>query len=177
MITQELDVLFADQCIFNYYFKNDIVYLPREWNYQINDLERKQYNLLNRLKVDVMQEVINASQNAYIIHYSGGRKPWFYPDEEYADIWWSYARQMPFYEEILARLMDFKISQKTQSPIDLHVIYMLMPPLYFKIKKWRYHLFKHLTFGKTRKHYKEKYKKLKKELKEAKKLKNKIKKV
>ena len=107
----------------------------------------------------------------------GRYKPWKNPSEYKATLWWKQARNTPFYEEILTRLMDFKISQKPQSPIDLHVIYMLSHPLYFKLKKIWYKIKKKIGSKSHRNKYREKYSKLKKELKETQKLKNKIKKV
>lgn len=169
-LTQELEVLFADQCIYNHYFKNDIIYLPREWNYQINDCERKQFNLLNILDVDVLQEVLNASQNACIIHYSGGRKPWYYPDEDMAHIWWKYARKTPFYEEILARMVEFKLgNSKFKINEDLiKNLYTLDHLSYFKMKKIWYKLKKYCYFNVLKKtKYEEKYKEISKKIKQA----------
>ena len=114
--------------------------------------------------------LLNALRIKKIIHYNSQFKPWFYPDKPYADIWWSYARETPFYEEILARLMDFKISQMPQAVVDYHAVYMLSHPIYFKLKKLRYRLLKHITFGKKRKRYREKYRLLKAQMKKARRL-------
>ena len=97
-------VLFVDQCITNMYFKDDIKYLDMSWNYEFEHANiRKQY-LIERLPLNIMTEYLNAKANPKIIHFAGDRKPWRYPDEEYAEIWWEYARKTPFYEEILKRM-------------------------------------------------------------------------
>ena len=165
---------YLDQDAFNLYFQGNIFWLDASWNVTPITLDPKIVPTLPKKSKDIL---LMALKYKKIIHYNSQFKPWFYPDKPYADIWWSYARQTPFYEEILARLMDFRISQKPQSPIDLHVIYMLLHPLYFKLKKIWYKIKKKIGSKSHRHKYKEKYKKLKQELKEAKKLKNKIKKV
>lgn len=86
------------------YFKDDIKYLDMSWNYEFEHANiRKQY-LIERLPLNIMTEYLNAKANPKIIHFAGDRKPWRYPDEEYAEIWWEYARKTPFYEEILKRM-------------------------------------------------------------------------
>ncbi|EOH7550267.1 glycosyltransferase family 8 protein [Campylobacter jejuni] len=42
-----------------------------------------------------------AFSNPQIIHWAGYKKPWKFPDAPYAEMFWHYARQTPFYEEIL----------------------------------------------------------------------------
>ena len=97
-------VLFVDQCITNMYFKNDIKYIDMSWNYEIEHFNAKKIYLVERMPLNIMQQYLQAKANPKIIHYAGDRKPWTYPDEEYAEIWWSYARKTPFYEEILKRM-------------------------------------------------------------------------
>lgn len=101
-LANSMKVYFVDQCLFNFYFKNDVVYLDRKWNYQIYDRERKSFGLFDFLPVDVAKDVYSSFLNPKIVHYSGPWKPWFYPDEEYADEWWKYAKLSSFYEEILS---------------------------------------------------------------------------
>ncbi|EAL2869667.1 glycosyltransferase family 8 protein, partial [Campylobacter coli] len=42
-----------------------------------------------------------AFSNPQVIHWAGAHKPWKYPDVPYAEMFWYYAHQTPFYEEIL----------------------------------------------------------------------------
>ncbi|EKP1877240.1 glycosyltransferase family 8 protein [Campylobacter jejuni] len=42
-----------------------------------------------------------AFSNPQIIHWAGYKKPWKYPNIAYVEMFWHYARQTPFYEEIL----------------------------------------------------------------------------
>ena len=185
-LTQSINVLFVDQCIFNYFFRNDVLYLPREWNVQVNDSERQHFNLLSSLDVDIMQQVVYALKNPKAIHYSGGRKPWNDPTETMADIWWQYARKTPFYEEILLRMVH--AHQLADNPIgniitnsdynrDQKLKYVLMHPLYFLLKKFKYKIKKNLVIGERKSKAKQKYKNVKALLKDAKKLKKNLKKI
>ncbi len=42
---------------------------------------------------------------AYILHYCGNSRPWNQPQNDYAEYFWKYARQTPYYEKILAKAM------------------------------------------------------------------------
>ena len=173
------NVKIYEQDMLNMLLYKKIKFLDSKWNCytKSNDFVKRCFSLCP-MRTYQKYECARKS-NGGIVHYAAHPKPWWDTNVDFADIWWEYARQTPFYEEILARLMDFKISQINQNPQEMNFqpIYMLMHPLYFKIKKWRYHLFKHLTFGKTRKHYKEKYKKLKEQMKAARRMSKTFKKV
>lgn len=143
--------VFQEQCALNRLINNETKVLEPEWNYQI---------------IDIIPNYCD-EEKIRILHWPGLGKPWFYPNVEYAYIWWHYARQTPFYEEILARLLDFKVSQR---PFDYHAIYMLIHPTYFRLKKLCYCLLKHITLGKKREIYKEKYCTLKTQMKAVKRI-------
>lgn len=106
---------YADQCCYNYLFNTHIKYLDMSWNYQIYDQDRYDDNIKGKLPLKYLQMYNVSRKEPKIIHYSGPRKPWFYPNEEFGDIWWNYARKSPFYEQILINFIKFNLSQKKQS--------------------------------------------------------------
>lgn len=170
-LANKLDVYFVDQCLYNYYFRGDVKYLSRDWNYQINDRERKEFKLFNMLPVPVIQELTLVKENPKIIHYSGPWKPWFYPDEEFAGIWWQYAKQTPFYELIIKRMTENTI--KTSNDINKKINFNIFAVRHYKkicLNYWRTKLLSKVTVGKTRKHYIDKRNKLKELIRTAKKL-------
>ena len=95
-----LPVQFPDQDILNYIFYNDVCFIENKWNYMYGwcvwDL-----SYIDSIHGDFRKLFLEARENPYIIHYTSSRKPWNYPTGEKADIWWQYARQTPYYEEIL----------------------------------------------------------------------------
>ena len=86
------DILFFDQDLFYITLSDKCIYLDYEYNY-LSQLPYTDSKLKERLK-----------ETSKIIHYGADLKPWFYPLEEQAEVWWSYARKTPFYEEILKRM-------------------------------------------------------------------------
>ena len=61
---------------------------------------------------DVYDNYARAKHNAIVVHWAGATaKPWDFPNENMAEIWWSYAQSSPYYEEIVARSIDFRMRQ------------------------------------------------------------------
>lgn len=168
--THNVKAYFVDQCIFNYYFKNRVKYISNAWNYQINFKKIKKYNYIDLIPIDIRRGLQEAEKDIKIIHYIYMDKPWLDPNEELADVWWSYARQTPFYEEILLRMIQHNTSMAMQISrnVDLSTIKNVLNLGRNKLKYFRYKLLSKITFGKKRKKYKEKRKKLKTLIKQTK---------
>ncbi|MCQ2581831.1 MAG: hypothetical protein MJ170_02505 [Alphaproteobacteria bacterium] len=139
--------VFQEQCAINAVLNEQIKVLEEGWN---------------TLVYEEVPDYVNADTK--VIHFPGLEKPWLYPSIKHADIWWSYARRTPFYEEILVRIMDLK----APSHPEFRNLYMTIHPFYFLLKKWRYRLLTHLTFGKKKEKYTKKYTTLKAKIKEQK---------
>lgn len=154
-----------DQDILNSYFQNDVIIFDSNWNYETSQEGFRKISIpfMDEKHLKIWEK---AKENPYIIHYSGCEKPWLFPDEEMAKIWWGYARKTPFYEEILARLMDFKVTQK------LPTIYMMEHPFRNFVKKISYKIKKQIGSKAYRSKYKEKYNRINSKLKEIKNLRN-----
>ena len=90
----------VDQDVINSAFEDKITFLKSNWNYTWN-LEVKYPNFESLLPKDLAKEASKAFKNPYIIHYNDIFKPWNCPRLPKAHLWWHYARQTPFYEEIL----------------------------------------------------------------------------
>lgn len=146
-----MKVHFADQCVFNFYFRNDVKYIPTCWNYGICDRERRALNVKETMPLNILKQYISDSQNPKIIHYSGPYKPWFYPDEEYAKIWWEYARRSPYYEQLLKKMSEHILEQSNYM-IDEKIAVVKN---YKKIclKYWKAKFLEKITFGKRKIHY------------------------
>lgn len=92
--------LLHDQDVLNACFYGDIKFLPLEWNYTWH-VAIDFANYANYLPVNTANEYLQAGKIPSIIHYCSHLKPWISPHLPKADIWWKYARNTPFYEEIL----------------------------------------------------------------------------
>lgn len=172
--------------------------LPIICNYTPYNKEWSSDNIIDYMPENVQKEYISANGKAIIYHWAGeSAKPWFYPEEVLADIWWQYARQTPFYEEILARLIDFKASKAQENisavsafraefakvhfpninnrfgagEYNAKLSFVMNHLLHFRLKKFGYALKKAFAFGERYAKYNDKYQRTKQLIKDAKKLK------
>ena len=139
------DLWFLDQDIMNIIFENRVKLIHNKWNFMW-DGPFYFDGYIELLSGRFEQEYLEAKENPYIVHYSGGIKPWKMPEEQHSDIFWKYARKSPFYEEILYANL------KTSS-VDRAVIknVILRKSIYLKYLKCK--VLKLFTFGKRREHY------------------------
>ncbi|WP_153605358.1 glycosyltransferase family 8 protein, partial [Campylobacter jejuni] len=96
---------FWDQDILNSVLCNKIDLLDFNFNYQQN-------TGLNKEKLDkkLYSKYLKAYKNIKIYHFISHLKPWNSPHLSNAHLWWHYARQTPFYEEILFKNITQNIS-------------------------------------------------------------------
>lgn len=154
---------FHDQNVLNVAFANDFKILPPEWNTQVHIKYYPTYRQqlpIDTIKIYDSYEIVPA-----ILHYTYHPKVWNDPYKQWANIWWKYARETPFYEIILK---DLNCNKMVASASDINKS-LLLQILSYKKDKFRYYRYKLLskiTFGKMRKYYKQKRKELKTYLKD-----------
>lgn len=128
----------------NKFFKTNIKYIDSSWNFPT--LNKAYKSLFKFMPYEFTKKYNKDKENPKIIHFAGGLKPWFYPEEEFANVWWQYAKQTPFYELILKKMCD-----KNKPTIDL-----LKDAKHYKsniLRYWKYKILQNFVFGKTRKRY------------------------
>lgn len=106
----------ADQDILNIIFENKTQLLPIKWNLQ-NDIFTYHEKLIDKFIEYYKEDFQDAITNPCIIHYVGGFKPWEHPEHPNSEIFWEYARQTPFYEEILYTNISKIVINKAIEPI------------------------------------------------------------
>lgn len=131
--------------------------------YNRNCLLNQKYNFCCELLWENSDDRKQAEMNAIIYHWAGPRKPWLHPGYRYGDIFWKYARQTPFYEEII-----YQNVKSNYIPLNTSIVKDAFNFTKNKIRYWRYKLLSKITLGNMRKHYKSKKKDLKKRLKQVK---------
>lgn len=97
-----------DQDILNFMFKGQVKIINQKWNlqYHLPIFHKKD---LPHIEKSCLEEYNNAFQTPVIIHYTSPFKPWNAPQEELADVFWKFARQTVFYEEILSSMYKNEI--------------------------------------------------------------------
>ena len=97
---QTKDLRFPDQDILNMVCAGHVRYLDGRWNVEYHvPLCAPDYG-----EVMAPEEVAEYERNyddPWILHFCGSRKPWVNPTYPLSEIFWKYARQSPFYEELL----------------------------------------------------------------------------
>jgi len=103
--------IFPDQDVLNVVCHGMIKYLPDEWNFEWHC---KCDDLLEECR----EAYQKAEQAPRIIHFTDDKKPWANPSLPKSEYFWKYARQSPYYEEILFRnLHEFTLNQKPENSL------------------------------------------------------------
>lgn len=89
--------ILADQFLANTIINQNVIYLDFKWNLQIPRFERGE-----PIEYDDLVAFEKAQKDPRIIHYNFA-KPWQFTKclNPFFDLWWYYARQLPFYEKVL----------------------------------------------------------------------------
>ena len=102
-----------DQDVLNVLCENRVKYLDMSWNV-LYDYGNLRISHVFRLAPQWMYRMYAEARKApKIIHYAGPEKPWKYPNCDFADIFWKYARQTSYYEWLLYQLHTDKKKQVT----------------------------------------------------------------
>ena len=97
---QRTDLLWCDQDILNTLCQERVKLLKANWNvvFYIPEHEYSPVNLEKEFRL--------AGKDPWAIHFTAGRMPMNFADAEYAGDFWAYARKTPYYEVLLARMIE-----------------------------------------------------------------------
>lgn len=138
-----------EQDLLNAFFDGQFAYLPDEWNFPTLNVVYK--NFPHVMPASFKHRYLQAKKRPAVVHFAGGIKPWFFPTEDLAEIWWKYARKTPYYEEICLRLNHKMITDVLTSEFEKRRGNYYL--IYFRYLRCK--LMAHITFGKKRAHYRE----------------------
>ncbi len=105
--------IYNDQDILNKYCEGRVVFLDQSWNV-MNDCGGRINNVFKNAPNDSFDKFNAARFHERIIHYAGYQKPWSDPATDRQEVYWSYARETPFYEDLISRLA--KVIAAAQMP-------------------------------------------------------------
>lgn len=88
------DTVAPDQDYLNILCKGKVKYLPLSWD-----------------KMPDYCEYLD-EKDIHLIHYNMFRKPWHYKDVEYADVFWKYAKETKYYDELQKELAAYTDEQR-----------------------------------------------------------------
>lgn len=104
------DFIYNDQDVLNAHCEGNVLYLPWEWNV-VHDCGGRVGNLFVQAPNDIYDAYMKSRNDPQIVHYAGFQKPWTDPDCDFASMYWKYARETPFYERLLKRVVKANESE------------------------------------------------------------------
>ena len=148
-----------DQDIINVACYKKIKTLPLAYN--VMTKYEKIFDQCIKANAYTQPEINDAINNPLIIHYADKIKPWQNPEIMFGNMWWQYARQTPFYENILFNNLknNQELQKTTNDSKKAPVIYKKDATYY------RYKILSKITIGHKRKKYIAKFKELKQNIK------------
>lgn len=101
-IWQKKQLRCAEQDAMNIAFDGHVKMLDLRWNVYPQRMN-SEYHIEHapEKSVEIWKESLS---DPYLIHYAAIPKPWDYPLVGFGHIWWEYARQSIYYEEMLRRM-------------------------------------------------------------------------
>ena len=77
----------------------------------VHDCGGRVGNLFVQAPNDIYDAYMKSRNDPQIVHYAGFQKPWTDPDCDFASMYWKYARETPFYERLLKRVVKANESE------------------------------------------------------------------
>lgn len=93
-------LLYPDQDILNIIFEDKTKLISSQWNF-CPGIFIWNKDFTDYINAEYLADINNALKNPFIIHYTSPQKPWNSALESYYQLFWKYARQTAFYEDIL----------------------------------------------------------------------------
>lgn len=149
-----------DQDVLNKHCKGHVKFLDSAWTV-VHEASARE-NAMWRLPAEHYKKWLTQDRKQpKIIHYSNAVKPWNDATTDMASYWWSYARQLPFYEAILQKQQERAAQRGVEEALIYHGLIeetsskKLKEPLLKELinykknrrKLWLYRLGSHLAFG------------------------------
>lgn len=110
---QEFDLL--DQDCLNCLCQNRVLYIDSGWNWYPYT-EKEFENIIKLCPNEVRNYFEEGHRIPKNIHYTTPEKPWLEPFgmySEYSMVFWKYAKESPFYEELLCKMQQSKIEKNS----------------------------------------------------------------
>ena len=109
--------IYNDQDVLNACCEGRVAYIDYSWNV-MTDCANRIRNFFAYAPADVYDAYLKSRNCEKIVHYAGFQKPWKMVDCDRFDLYWEYARETPFYEEMLSMLLATE--EVKPCPIDDH---------------------------------------------------------
>ena len=99
------EYIYNDQDVLNTHCEGKVTFLDWSWNV-MHDCAGRVANVFSLAPNNAYDAYMASREQPKIIHYAGFVKPWTDPDCDFASIYWRYARETPFYERLLKKVVQ-----------------------------------------------------------------------
>lgn len=99
------EYIYNDQDVLNVHCEGKVTFLDWDWNV-MHDCGGRVANVFSYAPNDDYDAYMDSRNHPKIIHYAGYEKPWVNPDCDFASIYWRYARETPFYERLMKKVIQ-----------------------------------------------------------------------
>lgn len=106
-----------DQDVLNYLAQDKVKFVDMAWNVMFDWRFMRINEIISRAPKYLSDEYARAHSAPKIIHYAGPDKPWNDPGADYAELFWKYARETPYYEETILRMSEYRAKLSKPSVI------------------------------------------------------------
>ena len=136
--------------------KQKTIMLGMEWNLQPSPDPYDEWGGKLKLDTDEAEAYAELVRQAKIFHFMGiaNKKPWVNPAAPLGWLWWKYARETPFYEQLLSITFETHSRETEAYARKMFNEWRKIPSLKRKMRFLR--VARQFTFGKTRRRLKEK---------------------
>lgn len=104
-----------DQDILNKVCYGKVHYLPSNWNFMAQRNIEPNLTEISSAPKDIYDNYMSAKHNPYIVHFAGHCQPMYMKDVSCAEIFWKYAKNSLFYEDMLAEMFSANGKKNEQS--------------------------------------------------------------
>ena len=168
------DRVHHDQDVLNFALQNEVMHLSSIFNFQLRVVLEP-----NIISASFRKYILDCYKNICVLHFDGDKqKPWKLLKErhKFIDLWWKYARQTPFYEEILYENLNMNpvqnvtqnITQQISQVANMDIVRDVANFSKNRFNYYRCRLLANLTFGRMRAHYINKKKAMKQKIQRVK---------
>lgn len=107
-IASDPNYIYNDQDVLNAECEGRVLYLDYAWNVMI-DCAGRIAKIFSKAPACHYEAFLCSRSHEKIVHYAGFEKPWTTVGCDRGELYWQYARDTPFYERLLAQLMDAEV--------------------------------------------------------------------
>ncbi|RJW37276.1 DUF4422 domain-containing protein [Clostridiales bacterium TF09-2AC] len=115
----------ADQDVLNLCCEGKVLYVNPAWDIMV-DNNHKREEIFSYSPRRYYKEYLEAVKEPKIIHFCGYPKPWNIPESDMAEYFWKYAKETPFYEIIIDRLIKNSVESTKSSCMEQGKTYELI---------------------------------------------------